>query len=196
MVIGVTGGSGSGKSFFCKEAKKLGFHIIDADGIGHKVLLRGNPAYDEVVGFFGKEILSENGEINRKRLGEIVFSSKDKLQKLNSITHFRISEKIDEIIQENKDKNILIDAALLFESGMDAKCDKVIAILAPKDVRIKRIMERDGLIYEKALKRINSQSSDEFYRLRADFVLQNDGRPESFARQAVALLEEVTHGKN
>jgi dephospho-CoA kinase len=196
MVIGVTGGSGSGKSFFCKEAKKLGFHIIDADGIGHKVLLRGNPAYDEVVGFFGKEILSENDEINRKRLGEIVFSSKDKLQKLNSITHFRISEKIDEIIQENKDKNILIDAALLFESGMDAKCDKVIAILAPKDVRIKRIMERDGLIYEKALKRINSQSSDEFYRLRADFVLQNDGRPESFARQAVALLEEVTHGKN
>ena len=196
MIIGVTGGSGSGKSVFCQEAKKLGFHIIDADRIGHKILLWGNPAYDEVVGFFGKDILSEDGEINRRRLGEIVFSNKDKLQKLNSITHFRIFEKIDEIIKENQDKNILIDAALLFESGMDSKCDKVVAILAPKDVRIKRVMERDGLTYERALERINSQSSDDFYRFRADFVLQNDGNLEEFMANATAFLEEVTHGKN
>lgn len=196
MVIGITGGSGSGKSVFCKEAQRHGFHLIDADKIGHEILLKGNSAHDEVVGFFGKIILSKNDEIDRKKLGEIVFSDKDKLEVLNKITHFRISEKIDDIINNNQDKNILIDAALLFESGMDKKCDKVISVLAPKDIRVKRIMERDNINYEKALLRIDSQSSDEFYRSKANFVLYNDGSFESFLEKSIKLLEEVTHGKN
>lgn len=170
-VIGITGGSGCGKSYVSAELAKLGAAVIDCDKIAREVMEPGMPCLSEVAEFFGADVL-ENGCLNRKRLAEIVFSDKEKLAELNRISHKYILAGIYEKIEQETAEIIIIDGAVLIESGVG--CDVMIGVLADREIREKRIMERDGLTVEEARRRISAQKPDKFYLENCDFVVYNN----------------------
>ncbi len=174
-ILGVTGGSGCGKSAFCRELSRLGAYVIDADIVARQIVEKGMPALAEIKTEFGEEYLNSDGTLNRKKLGELVFSSPLKLEKLNKITHKYITEEINKKLKEKNGGLRIIDAALLFESGLDKICDRTVCVLASRDVRAERIMVRDAISQTAAYSRIEAQQNDEFYKKRADDVIENDG---------------------
>ncbi len=170
-LIGITGGSGCGKSHLSGLLRERGIPVIDCDLVSREIMAKGTPCEKEVVDFFGKEIL-ENGEINRRKLGRIVFSDKEKLKKLNEITHKYILADIYNKMEKECSEVICADGATLIESGI--KCDLMVGILADKELRIKRICERDKLTKEDAKLRIEAQKDDSFYKENCDFVVYNN----------------------
>lgn len=161
-IIGLVGGMGSGKTTVVELISEIAnAHIINADIVGHTILKKGNPAYYSVIESFGNEILNKDGEIDRKILGRIVFSDKEKLKKLNEITHpliyQSIKEEISIITKKNKYDYIVIDAALLIEIKLTELVDQVWGVHAPLESRINRIMLRDKFSKEEARGRISSQ---------------------------------------
>lgn len=171
MVIGITGGSGGGKTTVSREFEKIGFNVIDADEVAHKVMKKGTKCFAEVVEAFSKEYLKEDGELDRKKLGNLVFNCPQKLEILNSITHRHI---IEEIKKQINDKTV-IDAISLFDTELYNLCDSTIFVYCPKDKRVIRIMERENIEEEYALSRINAQKDDEYFKSKADFTVINDG---------------------
>lgn len=196
MIIGLTGGSGTGKSTLSDVAKSIGFYVIDADKVGHDIIKIGRAAYNDIVDSFGKEILLTTGEIDRKALGNIVFSDPEKLELLNKITHKRIEEDIDRLIRLCGNKNIVLDAALLYESGMNKKCDYVIAVNAPIIERIERICYRDSISPQKAVMRINSQHADDFYSSKANKTIYNGEGLKEFLNEGRKAFEEALNAEN
>ncbi len=184
MVLGVTGGSGCGKSVFCRELAKFGAFLVDADQVARWVVEPQRPALSEIVHAFGEEFLQKNGELDRKRLGALVFSNPQKLHILNQITHKYIIEEIKKQLSERKSQFSIVDAAVLFESGLSALCDRTLCVLAEPAVRKQRIMQRDGLTEESAMARICAQQPDSFYLERADDVIWNNGTGEELCAQA------------
>lgn len=175
VVIGLTGGSGSGKSTIAGLMRQRGINVIDADKIGRIVVRKGEPALDEIAKEFGSGMLKGDGTLDRKKLAQVVFTSREKLKKLNEITHKYITEIVKKELAASSTDISVIDAAVLKESGIQDMCDYVIAAIADKDVRIERIMERDGISEEEAKNRINSQDPDAKYIQYADFVINNSG---------------------
>lgn len=175
MILGITGGTGTGKTSVCDYFKNQGYVIIDSDAVARKVCAKGTACLKEIVGVFGQDITDSDGNLKRKELGRIVFSDAQKLKTLNCITHKYIIESIKETIRENPDKNIVIDAPLLIESGLDSVCTKILCVLADTDTRLKRIMQRDSLSQTEAQDRILSQPNDDFYISKCDYVLYNNG---------------------
>lgn len=173
MIIGITGGSGVGKSTVSKEFEKRGFFVIDADKIAHQVMDKDTECLKEVIDFFGTEYLNSDGTLNRKKLGALVFNNKEMLEKLNKITHKYITEEIKDLSQIHD--SVVVDAAVLLESGLGDMCQKNIAVLCPEDIRVKRIVARDNVSQEYAKSRIMAQQKDEFYRSKCDFEIINDG---------------------
>lgn len=173
VVIGLTGGSGSGKSTLASLMREHGITVIDADQIGRQVVKKGQPALEEIVAAYGKEILLSDGELNRRKLGSIVFSNREKLRQLNAITHKYITAIVKEQLSHAQTDISVIDAAVLKESGILDMCDYVIAVVADKQIRIDRIMARDGLTRQEAENRIASQDPDAKYVQYADFVVDN-----------------------
>ena len=174
MIIGITGGSGSGKSTVSRCFEKKGFVNVDTDKIGHSILMPDGLAYSEIVSHFGTEILNSDGTINRKLLGKIVFSNPEELKVLNKISHYYITKTVKDIIKNNK--NVAIDGALLIESKISFLCDKLIYVHCPEEVRIARIMERDVISKQDALLRISSQNSEEFYKNHCHYTIINSGQ--------------------
>lgn len=175
MIIGMTGGSGSGKSSIASAMSDDGFFVIDADEVSRYVVLKGKPAYNEIKENFGENVFFKDGTLNRKKLGDIVFADSMRLNELNLITHKYIRKEIKERINNNKNKDIIIDAALLKKGGLTQLCDTIIGITAKKDVRISRIVKRDNISFTAAENRINSQESDEEYKSYCDRVFDNSG---------------------
>ena len=155
-VIGLTGGSGSGKSTVAGVLGRLGALVIDCDKIAHENMLKGGIAYNDIVNEFGREILLPDGEINRRRLGALVFSNGAALSRLNGIAHPYIVARVKSLIDKSKGLAV-IDAALLYQVGLDSLCDEVWVTQAPPAVRIDRIMARDGITRQEAEDRLNSQ---------------------------------------
>ena len=178
MVIGLTGRSGSGKSTVSGYLRELGHTIIDADAISHEVILRGKPAYDEIVAHFGSGILGAGQEIDRKKLGEIVFHQEEELSFLNICSHKYILWEIDQLVQTYNLNHcggyLFLDAPLLFETGLDAICDQVWLVTAPQEDRITRIMVRDHLSKEEAYARLKNQNNI-LPMQKIDVILQNGG---------------------
>lgn len=171
LVIGVTGGSGCGKSIVSSAAESLGFLHIDTDVLGHEIILKPKPAYMQIVKEFGKSILAENGEIDRSKLGALVFADKSKLEILNSITHPQIENEVKSMLAERT----VIDGAVLYKSpGLLKLCDCIIAVTNSDERRVSFICSRDGINTEAALKRIKSQPDNEFYSSRADYIINSD----------------------
>ena len=178
LVIGLTGGIGTGKSEAARQLEKLGALIISADQVGHEAYTVNTEAWEQVVATFGNGILQDDKEIDRRKLGGIVFSDPSQLKKLNQIMHPRmariVSDKIEAFRGQGVD-TVVVEAALLFEAGWDSLVEEVWVTDASEEIIIGRLRERNGLSEEEAKKRINSQM-DRMERIgRSDFVINNSG---------------------
>lgn len=194
-IIGLTGNSGSGKSTVSQIFSENGGYIIDADKIAHENIKKDTPAYNELKEAFKEDIFSSDGEIDRKKLGNIVFSDKEKLNLLNEINLKYILKKIsDEIAVISKEtdsyKFIVIDAPLLIETGLNYISNEVWVVCADKNIRLDRIMKRDCIDADYAKKRLNNQTPQEELVSFADVVIKNNDIPISELRKTV--LEKLT----
>ncbi len=189
-IIGITGGIGAGKSTVSNEFARLGATVIDADKIAKEVLKKNGLAYAEAISAFGNDILLENGEINRKKLAEIVFSDKAKLNRLNEITHKHIFIKMQEEIDRAKTEVVVLDVPLLFSADFAIECDIKIAVLADENVRICRVENRDKVTAEQVKARIKNQLTDEEYREMADICIINNDFDDT-KRQIEKIYESV-----
>jgi len=174
LIIGLTGPIASGKNEVAKILEKLRARIIDVDEIGHKVIEPDQPAWEKLVKHFGIKILTTNGRVNRVKLSEIVFSNPDELRMLNHITHPEIFKTVKTEINRNKLKNLVINAALLKQIGLDKLCDKIIAVIAPKSKRIARLRKKN-LNFEQIKAIMDAQPKDFEFKKIADFVINNSG---------------------
>lgn len=193
IIIGLTGGIGSGKSTVSDILKEQGIPVVDGDRIAREVVEPHRPAYEKIVRAFGTEVLQQDGTLNRKRIGEIVFSDPEKLSILNSITHKEIYRVILERLESLKETGtalVFLDVALLFETGFDQLTDRVWVVDAPDAVRVERIQKRDGLKKEEILKRIQSQMSRELRNSKGNLILDNSTSREELKAQILQELKK------
>lgn len=199
MIVALTGGTGSGKGFVANIFKGLGAYVVDADDIGHGIIKKGKPAYDEIVKYFVVEnsfdILDEDGEIIRKKLGQIVFSDDEKLKVLNSCTHKHINLTIinqaKELLKDDKNAVVFIDIPLLEKGEVLDICDKVVVVFAPEDERINRIIKRDDIPLDVAVGRVNSQKKWHYYEDMADIVIDNSDGIQGLALEVENIFNEL-----
>ena len=174
-IIAVTGGIGSGKSTVSNEFKKLGAYVVDTDAISHEIMMRGYSAYDMVVAEFGNGILSDDLEIDRKRLADIVFNDKNKLETLNSIMHKEIYAELQRRIEASDSDIVCAEIPLLFTAKCPIEIDVKVVVSASDDVRIRRVMLRDNCSAYKVKERMANQLSDSEMCKLADVVIVNNG---------------------
>lgn len=187
MVIGITGNSGSGKSEISKMlAKRIKAKIIDADSIVRTLSEPGNKYYEKIVELFGKEIL-QGEKLNKKKLAEIIYSDQIKIEKLNNLTYKYVVEKIKAEVESIKTKNVIIDAPLLFESGLDKICEFTIAVLVDREKKVERICNRDKISKKTAIARLNIQADDNFYTKKADYIIVNNGKIEEINMEEICI---------
>lgn len=172
MKIGLTGPTGAGKSAVSSVATQLGFQVINCDVIARKAVQKGSIGLLKLASVFGEDILNADDTLNRKKLAEKAFSSKEKTDLLNETLLPYIRKLIDSEIKSDK---VLLDAPTLFESGADSDCDFTVAVLADSKIRLKRIMNRDNIDEAAALLRMSAGKDDAFYIDKADYILYNNG---------------------
>lgn len=180
-VIGLTGGIGSGKSTVSQYLKKLGAVIIDADKVGHEAFQPGTDTWREVVSTFGRDILTQNGEIDRKKLGAIVFDNPQSLGQLNRIMHPRMRDMMKAQINEYRRQEVavvVLEAAILIEANWTPLVDEVWVTRATEGAVLERLKKQRGLAEEQTLARIRSQLSDEERLKHANVVITNEGNLE------------------
>ena len=191
-VIGLTGQTGSGKSSVCEYLKGLNFVIIDSDKITRNI--HENAACKmELIEFFGKEIINESGKIDRKVLSQKAFSDDKSLKKLNQIIHPKIIIKIKDLILKYKNeayRGIILDAPLLFESGVNKLCSDTLAVLSDEKIRLERIIKRDNLNEESAKIRISAQNNNEYFIKKADKYILNNNDLNSLFNEINEVLKE------
>lgn len=173
--IGLTGSIGSGKSSVSNIFMKNNIKIIDADKIAREILDKGN-TLKEIVDYFGIEVLDSNKNLDRKKLGNLVFSDANKLDKLNAITHPKIKEEIQKKLDDYEsidEKIVILDIPLLIESHMTNMADLVLLITCNEDIQINRIMNRDNISKSEAVRRIKSQMNVEEKKKYADYIIDN-----------------------
>ena len=192
MNVGLTGGIACGKSTVSRMLEACGAAIVDADRIAREVVRPGTPALDEIREAFGAGVLTPEGELDRKRLGSIVFADPKARRRLESITHPRIrAEMLRQMTEWNEkdpDKLVVLDIPLLYESGLENKYDfaEIIVVYIPREMQIERLMQRDGLSRQEAERRLAAQWPIEEKRSRADVVIDNSGTLQDTERQVRA----------
>jgi len=172
-VIGITGGIGSGKSMVLRMMQELGATVIDADKIAHDLMKKGTPVYQTVVDEFGKFVIGEGGEIDRSRLGKLVFSVPEALAKLDALTHPSVRQAINQQIAAAPTAVVAIEAIKLFEAGIAEDCTARWFIVAKPEVQLKRLVEKRHMSAEAAKQRIRAQISPEQFTGRADVIVDN-----------------------
>ena len=193
MNIGITGSIACGKSTVSDYLIAKGYTIIDADKLGH-VALTSDDVKRKLAEKFGDEIL-ENNEINREKLGKLVFGNDDNLKILNSIIHPKIKELILKLQEEHENEDLVfLDIALLYEANFVDLVEKVVVIYVDEDVQLERLMTRNSLSKEEALKRIESQMSPQEKASLGDFVIDNSYRKEDTFQQIDEILEKLKRG--
>jgi len=193
-IIGVTGPSGAGKGELCRLFSTKNVPYIDTDSLYHKLLTPPSQCLDELVLTFGEIILNENKTLNRKKLASIVFTDAAQLKVLNSITHKYILAKTRELLKSYIEKDYqfaVIDAPLLIESGFSNECDIIISVLANKNVRKSRIIERDKINIKEAEKRLSAQNSDKFYIDKSNYVIYNNGNLDDFSKDFYDIFKKI-----
>lgn len=194
--IGLTGGIGAGKTTVSGYFSALNVPVVCADEIARDALQKDGACYRRVIDTFGEGILCVDGTIDRKKLGNIVFSDEDKRRMLNDIVHPYVRETMFEqanaIQAKVKSKIVLFDVPLLFESGMDQDMDANILVVCGEETRIRRIMERDGMTRESAEARIRSQMPEDEKRALAGYILDNNLSLTSLKEQVEALYKKLT----
>ena len=188
FTIGITGGSGCGKTTLLNAIRDRGGLVLDCDVIYHELLLSDQEMLSAISSRFPGVV--ENGILDRKKLGSIVFADQAALLDLNRITHAAVKQEVLRRL-ETAPKLAAIDAIGLFEGGLAELCDVTVAVTAPADARIARLMARDGISEEYARKRIAAQKSDSWFREKCDVTLENDGELGAFATKCVAFLRSL-----
>jgi len=187
LKVGLTGGIASGKSIVLKLLKALGCHTIDADDIVHALYRPESETYRKLAEVFSRDILDSLGRIDRKKLGKIIFSDVEKRKCLNEIVHPAVLDEVKKRLEEYslrvQDGIAVVDAALLIESGSFVRYDKIIVVVAHREIRLKRLMMRDVSEREEALRKIEAQMPDVEKRKFSDYVIENSGTRQELEKQ-------------
>jgi dephospho-CoA kinase len=193
LVIGLLGGMGSGKSRVAAEFARHGACIVNADQLGHEAL-RQPAIRDHLVQRWGRDILDENGEIDRSRVARIVFAEEAERKKLEAVVHVHITRRIQEEIKEAQNeplvKLVVLDAAIMLETGWDKVCDRLVYVHAPRAARLQRLADQRGWTEKEVDAREHAQMSLTEKASRADSAIDNTDSPESLARQIESLLRQ------
>lgn len=194
-VVGITGGTGSGKTSVLRMMERLGCFAIDADEVYHR-LLRSSALLQEELKAEFPEAFTEDG-LNRKSLGKIVYNNEEKMHRLNQITHPKVVEEVTRVLgigETHKASIAVVDAILLIESGLDSLCDLVVGVVAPREIRMNRIMRRDTITFEQAMMRIDAQPEERFYRTHCDYIIENPTDDGTILSKTVAFYDKLTTG--
>lgn len=193
-IVGLTGGIGSGKSTAARLLAQLGALVLDADRVGHEVYEPGSPGWQQVAAAFGQGVVAEDGRIDRKRLGSIVFSDPEELRRLNAIVHplirAALTSRVADIRRRSRPTAVVIEAAVLLEAGWDAMVDEIWLVVADRTSVVERIVLQRGLDATSVHARIAAQMSDEERRHKADVVIDNSGDFESLRDQVTSLWNQ------
>lgn len=199
FIVGLTGPIGSGKSAVAKLFSDNGYKVIDADKVAREVVEKGSPVLAQLSEIFGEDVISDDGTLNRRLLAQKAFSSKEGTKLLNSITHPAIVSLVEKRVEEYKAQGfdkIVYDAPLLFESNTDVLCDKVVSVVASKEVRIERVKARDNMPLAEIEKRIKAQHELSFYTEKSDFVIYNDSTLAELTLRALSVIEQLNEVEN
>ncbi len=191
IVIGLTGPTGAGKSLVARLAQAKGIQVIDCDLLARRSTEKGGCGLAAVVAEFGEDILNPDGTLNRKALAKKAFSNKENTERLNRTLLPIIAQLVKSEISKDL---VLLDAPTLFESGIDGICTATVAVLSDKEIRLKRIIERDNLTITEANTRLNAGKTDEFYIERADKIIYNNGAKGEYEQNALAVLNDLFGG--
>ncbi|MBQ9148576.1 MAG: dephospho-CoA kinase [Oscillospiraceae bacterium] len=189
MIIGITGGTGCGKTTALNAIRSLGGLVLDCDAIYHELLKTDENLLNTIGARFPGVV--EDGQLQRKKLGAIVFSDPHALQDLNAITHAAIKSEVERRLAAGPEL-AAIDAIELFSSGLAPLCDTTVAITAPLEDRVRRLMARDGISEEYARNRIAAQHDEAWFRAHCDHVLENNGNFDAFATKCVAFFQNFS----
>ena len=188
MIIGITGGTGCGKTTLLDLIRQQGGLVLDCDRIYHELLERDNVLTDAIEARFPDTV--ENGVLQRKKLGALVFADPQALADLNAITHTAVKEEVLRRLEE-KPPLAAIDAIGLFEGGLAELCQVTVAVTAPVEARVQRLMKREGISREYAESRVRAQHEDGWFRQRCTVTLENDGTLDAFATKCLAFLRNI-----
>mgnify|MGYP002646043385 FL=1 len=188
MILGITGGTGCGKTTLLQLIAALGGMVLDCDAIYHQLLSTDARLLSQIEARFPGTV--ENGVLQRKKLGNVVFSDPSALEDLNAITHSAVVSQV-RLSLASKPSLAAIDAIALFESGLDQLCDVTVAVTAPTEDRVQRLMARDGISQDYARRRIAAQPEESWFRKKCGYVLTNDGSPAQFRDKCLAFLQQL-----
>ncbi len=193
LTIGLTGPTGAGKSTLTPVFERFGCRVLDCDRLARQITLPGQPALSELARRFGGDIINPDGTLNRALLAARAFADPRSRDDLDAITHPRITGLLLEHINEAHDIGLhaVIDAPLLFEAGLEKICDTTIAVLAPLEIRLHRIMQRDGIDEQTAMLRINAQHGDDYYIQHAHHTLTGGDTRSEFLLRAEELIRRL-----
>lgn len=189
-IIGLTGEIASGKSTVSKLLQQKGLLVIDADRLSRGVMQKNGAAYDEVVQYFGKEYVLPSGEIDRKKLGAYVFSQKEELKKLEKLTHPHVIALADALLRNAKGM-VVLDVPLLFEANMQHLCDEIWVITAPAEMRLQRVIKRDGLLEAEAKDRISCREEIKYRGIIPTYWIKNNETQEALQEKILLHLKEA-----
>lgn len=194
LVIGLTGPTGAGKGEVASVFERYGIPVINADRVYHELITPPSSCLQELTGAFGRGILLPDGNLDRRALGGIVFNDPAAREQLNTIAHRYVMEEVRIRMERLRREGIpvaVLDAPQLFEADAHKACGAVVSVLANRQLRLERIMARDNITAEAAMRRILAQKSDEFFKTHSDYIIENNGAAEALAPEVHRILKKL-----
>ena len=195
-VIGITGGIGTGKSTVTQILRKSGLPVICADECAKEVVEQGSPTLEKIIKLFGHEYKTSTGELDRKKLGTLVFQNPEKLRQLNAIIHPVVQSLMKQKINEYKRINtaiLFLDIPLLFESKLEHLCNQVVVVSTPKEIQLQRINKRDSLPTQEIENRLASQMPLSEKEKRAHYIIENSSTLDNLEKEVIVLIDKLKH---
>ena len=194
LVIGLTGPTGAGKGEVASICTRYGIPVVNADRVYHELIAPPSSCLQELTEAFGKNILLPDGSLDRRTLAGIVFNDPAARERLNAITHRYVMEEVRTRMERFRREGVpvaILDAPQLFEAGAHKACGAVVSVLADRQLRLERIMARDSITAESAMRRILAQKSDEFFKTHSDYIIENNGSTDALTPQVHRILAEL-----